>query len=423
MATIKAFIRSSKSDKSKPANVRFRLSDGRLKSGGVQLFHKSELSVLPERWDDRQQKIKARVLIDEKERQYFDKAVTDRKNLIKNIYLRKGKTLTSELLDAEIDKVINPERHIIPHLSFFGLYDKFISNNSVAHTTLQKRRTVRDALLRFENYAKIKLDINTVTADTLKSLEKFLKKENKFSDNQPARSTNTISVMIKTVRTFFIWCITNEYTSNKPFNKYKIPPENYGDPYYLNIEELNTLYRFDLSDRPALEKQRDVFVFQSVIGCRISDLYKLNKNNIVDGAIQYIADKSKGKNPRTIVVPLNAIASEILAKYADLDGNQLLPLISMPQYNQSIKEVFTAAGLTRMVTVLNKLTGEKEMQPLNQVATSHLSRRTFCGILYKKTKNADIVCSMSGHSEGSKAFFRYRSVDHEMKTQFVKMFE
>ena len=87
MATVTAFIRTLKTDKNKSANVRFRLRDGR----DFQLFHKSELSVIPEKWDVKQQKIKARCIIDELERKTFDTNVNDRKALIKSIYLSKGK--------------------------------------------------------------------------------------------------------------------------------------------------------------------------------------------------------------------------------------------------------------------------------------------------------------------------------------------
>jgi integrase len=170
-------------------------------------------------------------------------------------------------------------------------------------------------------------------------------------------------------------------TRNKPFSKYKPPQEKYGTPYYLTIDERNELYNFDLSDCPALERQRDIFVFQCLIGCRVGDLYKFTKSSVIDGAIQYIAEKTKGKEPKTVRVPLNSIATKILAKYADLEGEQLLPLIAEQKYNEAIKEAFTVAGINRKVTVLNKLTGEVQQQPLNEIASSHLARRTFCGNL------------------------------------------
>ena len=419
MATVTAFIRTSKTDKSKLANVRFRLRDGR----DFQIFHKSELNVSPERWDEKQQKIKARVLIDEKERQYFDKAVTDRKNLIKNAYLHQGKSLTSDLLDIEIDKALHPELYIVSQLSFFELYEKFLSDNAVSPSTQEKRRIVRNSLQRFEQYRKSELDFSTITADTLKDYEHFLRNENEYNENQPQRSNNTIVVMFKIVRTFFIWCNNNDYANNKSFSKFKAPAEKYGTPFYLTIDELNALYNYDLSGNLALERQRDIFVFQCVIGCRVGDLHKLTKSSVIDGAIQYVAEKTKGKEPKTIRVPLNSIATEILTKYADLEDEKLLPLIAEQKYNEAIKNVFAAAEITRSVTVLNKLTGVEEIRPLNEVASSHLARRTFCGNLYKKVKDPNLVCSLSGHADGSKAFARYRDIDDEMKTELVKMLE
>jgi integrase len=431
MTTIKAFIRTSKSDKCKPANVRFRLSDGRIgidkntgnAYNGIQLFHKSELTVLPDRWDERQQKIKARAVIDEKEKKNFDKAINDRKDIIRDIYLMKGKSLTPEVLELEIDKYLNPEHYVTPDYTFFFLFNKFISDNNVSPSSLEKRFVVCNALQRFEEHDGIKLDVDTVSSDTLRLFENYLRNEHSINKKQPARSTNTLAVMFKIIRTFFIWCNINEFTTNKPFLKYKAPSEKYGTPFYLTVAERNELYHFDLSNNPALSRQRDIFIFQCVIGCRIGDLQKFTKDNIVDGAIQYIAEKTKGKEPKTIRVPLNSIASEILAKYAGLDNGRLLPFIQPQKHNNELKRIFAMAGITRKVTIPNKLTRIEEVRPLNELASSHLARRTFCANLYKMVKDPNLVGALSGHSEGSKAFARYRDIDEDDKVELVKMLE
>ena len=62
-------------------------------------------------------------------------------------------------------------------------------------------------------------------------------------------------------------------------------------------------------------------------------------------------------------------------------------------------------------------------RPLNEVASSHLARRTFVGNLYKQVKDQSLVGAMSGHGEGSKAFARYRSIDDEMKAGVVGLLE
>jgi integrase len=234
---------------------------------------------------------------------------------------------------------------------------------------------------------------------------------------------NTLAVMFKILRSFIIWCIKNDFTVNDPFKNYKSPSEKYGTPYYLSIAERNDLYHFDLSERPELETQRDIFVFQCVVGCRVGDLLLFTKANVINDTIEYYAEKTKGKDPNRISVPLNTIAKEILKKYADCAGEKLLPFISEQKYNDAIKEAFRVAEINRRVMILNPLTRESEIRPLNEIASSHLARRTFCGNLYKKVKDPNLVGALSGHKEGSKAFARYRDIDEEMKKDLVSMLE
>ena len=76
-----------------------------------------------------------------------------------------------------------------------------------------------------------------------------------------------------------------------------------------------------------------------------------------------------------------------------------------------------------MITVLNPTTGREEKRPLNELASSHLARRTFVGNLYKKVKDPNLVGSLSGYAEWSKAFARYREIDEDMKKELVDLLE
>jgi hypothetical protein len=55
------------------------------------------------------------------------------------------------------------------------------------------------------------------------------------------------------------------------------------------------------------------------------------------------------------------------------------------------------------------------------LCSSHLARRTFVGNLYKQVKDPNLVGSLSGHKEGSKAFARYREIDEQMKRELVDL--
>lgn len=65
-------------------------------------------------------------------------------------------------------------------------------------------------------------------------------------------------------------------------------------------------------------------------------------------------------------------------------------------------------GITRKITVRDPLTGGEKQVRICDVASSHMARRTFIGNLYKKVKDPNLIASMSGYTEGSQAFTRYR---------------
>ena len=106
-----------------------------------------------------------------------------------------------------------------------------------------------------------------------------------------------------------------------------------------------------------LEEKRDIFVFQCLVGCRVGDLLKLTKGNVNesnDGVyLHYIAEKTTKTSARTINVPLHDDALAIVKKYINRDGARLLPFVSAQKYNNEIKRVFEAVGITRNVTIYN----------------------------------------------------------------------
>lgn len=121
-------------------------------------------------------------------------------------------------------------------------------------------------------------------------------------------------------------------------------------------------------------------------------------------------------------VPLNRRAKDILERYSGIERKgMLLPFISAQKYNDAIKKIFTQCGINRIVTVLNPTTGIEEKRHINEIASSHLARRTFIGNIYKQVKDPNLVWALSGHKEGSKAFTRYRDIDEEMKQDLVNI--
>ena len=74
-----------------------------------------------------------------------------------------------------------------------------------------------------------------------------------------------------------------------------------------------------------------------------------------------------------------------------------------------------------MVTRYDPLNHMEKTVPINTVASSHMARRTFVGNIYKHVKDPNIISSLTGHVEGSKAFCRYRDIDLQMKGELVRL--
>jgi len=238
-----------------------------------------------------------------------------------------------------------------------------------------------------------------------------------------SRGQNSVADMMLRFRSFIIWANDNEYTTNNAFKHFTIGEIVYGTPIYINNEERNRLLGTDLSDNKELETQRDIFVFQCLIGCRVSDLYKMTYKSIIDDAIEYIPRKTKEERAITVRVPLSDTAKRLIAKYQDYERGRLFPFNTEQDYNRKIKEAFKRAELDRMVTILDQQTREDVQKPLYEVASSHMARRSFIGNIYKKVKDPNLVGALSGHKEGSKAFARYRAIDDDMKKELINLLE
>lgn len=289
------------------------------------------------------------------------------------------------------------------------LYRKMLSERKMAEGTMKKYRTLLFAIEEYQQTMGNTLTIDNFNETTVADILRFTE--------NGKRGVNTIVKYQKTMRTFCIWLEKNGYVPKSLFTG-KIYSERYGTPYYLTQDERNAFAAAELPH--ALAVQRDIFIFQCFVGCRVSDLVGLAPENVNGDFLEYIADKTKA-NPRVIKVPLAAQAKELINKYADGERKTLFPVISPQKYNDALKEAAKIAGLNRHIPTINSLTGEKEFHRLCDIISSHCARRTFVGILYKKTKDVNVIAAMSGHAENSRAFARYRAIDDDDKRELIDL--
>ncbi len=455
MASIKRYI-SSKVEGSGKSEILFRLS----LSKDVKLRLKSGFFINPDRFSNTGAISMPRANQAEKaELKILERKIRDLEDYIYELCeTRTLGELTKDFFEKQIYRFHHPKKEPKPkeveqilERRFIELVEEFPVKRGLSEWRRRRYGVLSRSLHRFELYRKVKrrvpfkLDFEMFTTSVLEEYEQFLRNEPEIFDKYPKifeeypaetrknrksrrpfdKGDNTIIGIFACLRTFFRAAIEDGLTRNNPFTKYHgKTTERYGTPVYITIEERDKIADFDLSSNKALEIQRDIFIFHCCIGCRISDLMRLTPENIINGYLEYIASKTKDDRPNVIRVPLTQRAKDILEKYKDMEKDgKILPFISSQKYNVAIKKIFKECGITRIVTVLNPTTGEEEQRPINEIASSHLARRTFVGNLYKKVKDPNLVGALSGHKEGSRAFARYRDIDDDIKKEIIGLIE
>ncbi len=341
---------------------------------------------------------------------------------------------------------------------FFDWFDLFLSKKELSEGRKRGYQVLFRMLARYQSFVRetdrerrnFLWNIHTIDRETIEDFFDYAANEKELSEeyhelfrlilaDYPAelsmkhktrsiesRGNNILRERQKSLKAFFNWLNANGYTTNRPFDGFVMARENYGTPFYLTLDERNIVADFDLSDNKPLEAQRDIFIFQSLIGCRVSDLLKLTADNIVeidgDLFVEYIPQKTSRSEAKVVSVPLNNRAKRLVEKYRN-EGEKLFPFISANNYNEAIKKVLTRCGIKRKVTILNPVTGKEEQRPINEVASSHMARRGFIGNLYNKVKDPKIIGEMSGHSDNSRAFVRYRNIDKDTKRETVNLID
>lgn len=236
-------------------------------------------------------------------------------------------------------------------------------------------------------------------------------------------SKNTLTCSAKRLFMFLNWCVTNGYMEQKDYNNVTIDQEVYGTPFYLTIEERDKVLNYDFSYDSRLDYHRDKFIFQCLVGCRHNDLATFTWNHIVDGFIEYIPHKNLLHGKTDLVrCPLCDKAKEILDRL-DPTMPYLFVKYCEENYRRDIKKILKAAGIDRLVTILDPKTRQPVQKPIYEVAASHLARRTFIGNLYKQVHDPALISSLTGHAEHSKSFERYRAIDDDIKRDILKFIQ
>lgn len=389
-------------------------------------------------------------------------------------------SLTKDWLKIVVDRFNHPEKYQdadqAKKMTIYEIINEYCNtpdrktNQPLAESHAKMYRVLSRTIARYSGYVRatdtsrkdFEFDVDKVTRDDIEDFSDYLRHEDELAADKPrlfekliaeypqgvvkghntieGRGENTVIKMRARLRSIFHYCNVRGYTSNRPFEGVTIGTAKVGTPYYITIDERNQIADADLKtiwetmprdeqqavrmSIDTLMAQRDIFVFHCLIGCRVGDLFNMTEGYIHNGILVYTPRKTKDENSESIQarVPLHQKALSLIDKYRGVDRKgRMFPFISPQRYNDAIKAIFRMAGIVRKVEVRNARTGENELIPINQVASSHLARRTFVGNAYFKVHDPNLIGKMSGHVEGSKAFARYRKIEDDTLKEVIDL--
>lgn len=242
---------------------------------------------------------------------------------------------------------------------------------------------------------------------TLSFYDDFLK----FLQQGKGYALNTAGNKIKNLKVFMgnayeLGLHDNKATSNR---KFKVLSEQ-TDQVYLTEEEVNSIWKCDLSHDPRLSNIRDIFIAGCRTGVRYGDLSKISKDSIVRFDGMEVLRIRTAKTGEIAAIPLHWQVDEILKK-----NNGRLPRIpSNQKFNEYIKEVCIAADIKDMVATSKTVSGFKtsKMQEKWRAISSHTARRTFATLGYLAGIPVPALMKITSH-QTERAFFTYIRVTSE----------
>lgn len=341
---------------------------------------------------------------------------------------------STEELKKRLDEVLNPsnskneteEGNRPPN--FLELFKRFIkeseegtrltpSGKRFDKRTIFKYNTVYKILEKFGKgylltFETIDKNFYTKFVESLNK-EQIIKNESgKKEVVKKSYALNTVGKYVQVLKTFLTYATENGYNSNlffksKQFKAHKVP----GFSIYLTESEIEDLYKLDLTDKPYLDRVRDLFIIGCWTGLRFSDFTSIKPEN-VQGDFLHIKTFKTGES---VIIPIHPYIRKIMAKYSGKYPNSLPPAISNQKMNDYLKEIAKQVDSLKVPVEVEgikgglKVTSTKEKWEL---VTSHSGRRSFATNVYKSGFPAISLMKITGHRT-EKSFLLYIKVTPE----------
>ena len=376
-----------------------------------RIKYRTNYKILPKSWDFEKERLKpsASGALE------FNVELNNLANCCTREAMRKKETnqfLSKEDYKQIVQDCIDRDNAVNSEISISHLKTQFLSykSNFVKEGTLKEYRTVFKGLEDFEKHKGTKLILREMDGKFLDQFEVFLSRKKNTNDGDKEGLLNdTIHKYISTLNVFLKWCNDNDYLVHPDVfktQKTNFKKKAYNEIIALSESEIQKLMNHDLSDRPSLERVRDLFCLLCYTGQRFEDLINFDPKDIKNNAWDFISVKVK----KRVIVPFEgyiAPAKDILERIG-----YSVPKISNQKFNEYIKTVGKLAGMDEIIKITRysgkqKLVIEKRKYDF---LSSHVGRRSMVTNLLSRNVPITLVQKLTAHSD-IRTLMKYESAN------------
>lgn len=376
-----------------------------------RIKYRTNYKILPKSWDFEKERLKpsASGALE------FNVELNNLANCCTREAMRKKETnqfLSKEDYKQIVQDCIDRDNAVNSEISISHLKTQFLSykSNFVKEGTLKEYRTVFKGLEDFEKHKGTKLILREMDGKFLDQFEVFLSRKKNTNDGDKEGLLNdTIHKYISTLKVFLKWCNDNDYLVHPDVfktQKTNFKKKTYNEIIALSESEIQKLMNHDLSDRPSLERVRDLFCLLCYTGQRFEDLINFDPKDIKNNAWDFISVKVK----KRVIVPFEgyiAPAKDILERIG-----YSVPKISNQKFNEYIKTVGKLAGMDEIIKITRysgkqKLVIEKRKYDF---LSSHVGRRSMVTNLLSRNVPITLVQKLTAHSD-IRTLMKYESAN------------
>ena len=234
---------------------------------------------------------------------------------------------------------------------------------------------------------------------------------------------STIGKQLSFLKWFLRWAFKKGVHQNNAYDSYKPKLKSTQKKIiFLTWEELNKLREFEIpAAKQALDRVRDVFLFQCFTGLRYSDVFNLRRSDIKGDHIEVTTVKTSD----SLIIELNNHSKAILDKYKDVafEDDKVLPVITNQKMNDYLKELAELAGIDEPVRQTYYRGNERidEVTPKYALLGTHAGRRTFICNALALGIPPQVVMKWTGHSD-YKAMKPYIDIADDIKANAMSKF-